>query len=232
MRKNPLEPKLGINFKDKKLLIKALTHRSYLNEHYRENLKSNERLEFLGDAVLELWTTEQLFQHFPKLPEGVLTNIRAAIVCTENLAEKAKANNLGKFLLLSRGEDSGGGRKNPSLLANTFEAVIGAIYLDQGWEAAAKFLKRNLLKMLISLGKKGDIKDAKTKLQEVTQASLKVTPHYKTIKQEGPDHAKIFTVAAYFDKKKITTGKGASKREAEEQAAQKALTITSKNSIL
>lgn len=223
-----LENKLKIKFRNKKLLKQALIHRSYLNENQDPSLASNERLEFLGDAVLELWTTKQLFDRFPGLHEGVLTNIRAALVRTENLAKAAQKINLGKFLFLSRGEDAGEGRKNPSLLANTFEALIGAIYLDQSWEETARFLNRHLLKQLIKLGRGGDVKDDKTKLQEIIQARLRVTPHYKTVKEEGPDHAKVFTVAAYYGKRKITLGKGNSKREAEEEAAKKALTLVRK----
>lgn len=217
-------------FKDKDLLTRALTHRSYLNEHKREKLSSNERLEFLGDAVLELWTTKKLFDHFPSLPEGVLTNIRAAVVCTESLAKTAKKTALGQKLLLSKGEEDGGGRKNPSLLANTFEAIIGAIYLDQGWEKSSKFLDKTLFKKLIRLGRSGDNKDAKTRLQEKTQAMSKVTPHYQILKEEGPGHAKKFTTAVFFEQEQISTGKGNSKREAEEKAAEKALTILAKKS--
>jgi len=225
-----LEKSLGVKFKNRELLKQGLIHRSYLNEVRGKRLESNERLEFLGDAVLELWTTEKLFHHFPDLAEGVLTNIRAALVCTESLAESAQKLSLGKHLYLGRGEDKNGGRKNPSLLADTFEAVLGAIYLDSGWQTAAKFLDRELSKKLLLLGKTGDIKDAKTKLQELVQATKRITPSYKIIKEEGPDHAKVFTSAVYFNKDKIACGKGQSKREAEEKAAQKALTLV-KNRI-
>lgn len=220
-----LEKKLGIEFENRSWLKKALIHRSYLNEAKKKELESNERLEFLGDAVLELWATERLFHHFPKLPEGTLTNIRAALVCTESLAQIAKKLSLGKYLYLSRGEDKNGGRENPSLLADTFEAVTGAIHLDQGWKTVVKFLDHHLLKKLLRLGKMGGIKDAKTRLQETVQAEKKITPHYQLIKEEGPDHNKVFTVAVYFGHKKITLGQGSSKREAEEAAAQKALTL-------
>lgn len=225
-----LEEKLEIKFKNRNLLKKALIHRSYLNEIKEKGLESNERLEFLGDAVLELWTTERLFHYFPNLAEGILTNIRAALVRTESLAQIARKLSLGRHLCLSRGEDKNGGRENPSLLADTFEAVTGAIYLDRGWKTVTKFLDRHLLKKLLKLGETGDVKDAKTRLQEIVQAKKKITPHYQVIKEEGPDHAKIFTVAVYFGKKKITVGRGSSKREAEEAAAQKALTLT-KNQV-
>ncbi len=225
-----LEEKLGVKFKNQTLLKKALIHRSYLNEAKEKSLQSNERLEFLGDAVLELWTTQELFNRFPQLPEGVLTNIRAALVCTESLARAAQKLGLGQYLYLSRGEDKSGGRQNPSLLADTFEAVTGAIYLDQGWPQVQQFLDRHLLKKLIELGRSGDIKDAKTKLQEIIQAERRITPHYRILREEGPDHAKIFTAAVYFHDQQIALGQGQSKRAAEEAAAQKALTLI-KNKI-
>jgi len=223
-----LQQLIGITFKNKKFLGQALAHRSFLNENRGKGLQSNERLEFLGDAVLELWATEQLFFNFPKLPEGVLTNIRSAIVCTESLAETAKSFDLGKYFLLSKGEELGGGRNNPSLLADTFEALVGAIYLDSGKDAANDFLNRYLLQKILNLGRKGNIKDAKTRLQEIVQAVKKLTPYYKVEKEEGPDHAKIFTCAVYFGDKKIACGRGLSKKESEEQAAEKALTILEK----
>lgn len=221
---------LDIRFKNSQLLKRALTHRSYLNEHKEKGLESNERMEFLGDAILEFWATEQLFNLFPQLPEGVLTNIRASLVCTESLANIAKKIKIGESLLLSKGEDEGGGRCNPSLLADTFEAIIGAIWLDQGWLKVNQFLEKNLLSRLISLGKLGDNKDAKTKLQEEVQAMIKITPYYQVIKEEGPDHNKKFTVAVHFGEKEIAQGKGDSKREAEEDAANQALTILGKKS--
>jgi len=227
-----LQKIIKVKFKDPAILKKALTHRSYLNENRGKNLKSNERLEFLGDAVLELWATKELFDRFPQLPEGVMTNIRAAVVRTETLAEASKTYGFGDFLLLSRGEDEGSGRKNQSILANTFEAIVGAIFLDQGWSKTSDFLKASLLKKLIKLGKKGDAKDSKTKLQEKIQADLRITPTYKILKESGPDHDKQFTVAVLFDNKKIAIGRGRSKREAEETAADKALTLIKKKSII
>lgn len=221
-----LAKKLGLNFNDEKRLVEALTHRSYLNEHRQKSTFSNERLEFLGDAVLELWVTKKLFETFPGKNEGVLTNVRAALVRTEGLAETAKGLAIGGFLLLSKGEDDGGGRENLSLLADTFEAIIGAIYLDLGWEETDKFLAKTILDKLITLGKQEEIKDAKTKLQEIAQAKLKITPYYKIVEEEGPDHAKMFTAAVYFDQKEVATGTGLSKKEAEEKAAGKALTLS------
>lgn len=226
-----LEKQLGIEFKNQDLLRQALIHRSYLNE-VEKDLKSNERLEFLGDAVLELWTTKHLFDNFPQLPEGVLTNIRAAIVCTSSLAEIAQELDLGSFLYLSKGEEKSGGRENPSLLADTFEALIGALYLDQGWEQTDKFLKNLLFQKLKKLGKKGNVKDAKTLLQEIIQEKLKITPKYRTLKEHGPDHAKVFTAAVFYNNDQIAEGKGKSKREAEEKAAQAALTKLTKTGTI
>lgn len=222
-----LQKQLGIKFRNQALLKQALIHRSYLNET-EQDLNSNERLEFLGDAVLELWTTETLFEDFPELSEGILTNIRAAVVCTTSLAETAKKLNLGKYLFLSKGEVQGKGRENTSLLANTFEAVVGAIYLDQGKKNANKFLDKNLGKKLNKLGKKGDIKDAKTLLQEIAQEKEKITPEYQTLDETGPDHDKTFTSGVFLGESQIAVGEGKSKREAEENAAGKALTIINK----
>ena len=219
-----LEEKIKVRFKNKGLLKTALTHRSWLNENHKIKAKSNERLEFLGDAVLELWATKTLFLQFPRLNEGHLTNIRAAIVRTESLAKKGKELHLGEFLFLSKGEEKTGGRNNTSLLANTFEALVGAIYCDQG-NKVEKFLDELLLKDLLAWGKKGDAKDCKTLLQEKAQTKLKLTPHYQLIRQKGPDHNRTFTTAVLFGDKKICLGKGKSKKESEESAARKALTI-------
>lgn len=219
-----LQQKINIQFNNPNLLKRALTHRSYLNEIRKKKLKSNERLEFLGDAVLELWATEHLFHLFPEKSEGKLTNIRSAIVCTKSLAEIAENINLGKYLLLSKGEDNGGGRDNPSLLADTFEAVVGAVYQDQGWQVTSEFLNQNLLAKLKKIGERQEVKDPKTKLQEIVQAKLKITPHYQVIKQTGPDHDKEFTAAVFYGKNKITQGQGRSKAAAENAAAERALT--------
>ncbi|MFH1561697.1 MAG: ribonuclease III [Patescibacteria group bacterium] len=227
-----LEKKIGVRFKNQELLKTALTHRSYLNENRQEKLKSNERLEFLGDAVLELWATEKLFSYFSSLPEGVLTNIRAAVVCTDSLAEEGERLKLGEFLLLSRGESRGGGRKNRSLLADTFEALVGAIYLDQGWPSAQKFLNQQLSKKLIGLGEQGNPKDAKTRLQEKLQAQYRLTPSYQISQETGPDHAKHFTVTVSCGTEELTSGQGNSKKEAEEDAAAKALILVEKKGIL
>jgi ribonuclease III len=220
-----LEKNIGVSFNNKNVLENALIHRSWINENRSLNKESNERLEFLGDAILEFWTTKRLFILFPELPEGALTNIRASIVCTDNLAEKSVSMKLGKHLLLSKGEERNGGRDNPSILADLFESIIGAIYVDLGLFQTEKFLSRVLLEEIKKKGSRGDIKDAKTKFQEVAQSEYKTTPIYKIIKESGPDHQKSFQVGAYLGNKKISQGKGLSKRSAEEEAAQKALTI-------
>ena len=218
-----LEKNLNIKFSDRTLLRTALTHRSYLNEHPEYKGESNERLEFLGDAVLELTVSCYLFKSFPKLPEGQLTVLRSAIVSTKTLAKVAKSLNLGQFLFLAKGEEKGGGRSNTTLLANTVEAVIGAIFLDQGLEPVQNFIKEHILALLPQIIKSGAYKDPKSKLQEIVQGKFKNPPIYQVIKEEGPDHAKVFTVAVYVDSKKLGQGKGLSKQEAEEEAAQKAL---------
>ncbi len=225
-----LEKRLRVHFRQPELLEKALTHRSWLNEHRQKTTTSNERLEFLGDAVLELWSSSRLYALFPQYPEGQLTNIRSALVRTQTLALAAKKLHLGKYLRLSRGEEKTGGRQNPSLLENTFEALIGAIYADQGIEAAFKFLDRQLLAKLKLFGKKGNIKDAKTIFQEIAQERMKITPHYQILASQGPEHQKIFTAGAFLETKLIAKGQGHSKREAEEAAAKKALTIFKKQS--
>jgi ribonuclease-3 len=229
---NHLEEKLNIKFKDKALLKRALFHRSYLNEVENQNLRSNERLEFLGDAVLELWTTKQLFDNYPNLPEGILTNIRAAVVCTTCLAEIAEKMNLGDYLYLSKGEEKSGGRKNPSLLADTLEALIGAIYLDQGPRKTKEFLQKIFSQKIKKLAQKGNVKDAKTLLQELIQQKLRITPRYKIIEEHGPDHDKIFTSAVFYNNIKIAEGAGKSKRLAEETAAEKALTLEKKKGTI
>lgn len=223
-----LEEKIGYRFKKKTLLEEALTHRSWLNEHSQEKRSSNERLEFLGDAVLELWITKNLFFLFPSLPEGKLTNLRTALVRTETLAAKASTIGLGKFLFLSRGEEKNQGRTNPSILADAFEALIGAIFVDGGEKASEKFLKKFFLKELKEKGRKGEIKDAKTKFQEIAQAKFKITPTYQVVKETGPDHHKFFKVALLLGKKKIATAGGWSKQEAEEKAAAKGLSLLEK----
>ncbi len=217
---------LKINFKNKNLLKQALTHRSYLNEHRGETLPSNERLEFLGDAILEFLTSEFLFRNFPFLPEGALTNIRSNLVCTNSLAKTAKKLNLGKHLLLSRGEEESGGRENKTLLANTFEALIGAIYLDQNLKIVEKFIYQNLLEEAKKNLKKISVKDYKSLLQETIQAKVKQSPVYQVLKEIGPDHNKTFTIAVSINGQIRGRGVGKSKQEAEQKAARDALEKT------
>jgi len=211
-----------IKFKNPDLLENALVHRSYLNENPDFPFPSNERLEFLGDAVLEQVVSNYLYHNFPALPEGELTALRAALVRTESLAEESRRLGLGKKLLLSKGEEQSGGRDNPYLLANTFEAVIGAIYLDQGIEKARDFISEELLYKTEESLKSGT-KDPKSKFQEVTQAKFGATPSYRVVKESGPPHHRKFVSAAYLQRKKIAEGEGKSKKEAEEAAAREAL---------
>lgn len=213
---------LDLKFKDLKILEQAFYHRSYLNEVQRD-IQSNERLEFLGDSILSFIISAHLFQAREKDAEGELTNLRAYIVKTNSLAHAAKKLNLGDYLRLSKGEELGGGRKNPQLLANTFEALLGAIYMDQGLGAVQKVIEKNLLALFAGELKSGPPKDAKSNLQEIVQEKFKESPHYKILTTRGPDHAKKFTVAVYLRGKEYGRGEGNSKQVAEEQAASQAL---------
>jgi len=219
-----LQTKIGVKFKDPKKLILALTHRSYLNEN-RDLKHSNERYEFLGDAILEYWSSQKLFDLFPEFDEGQLTNLRSLIVCTQNLADIGASFDLGSYILLSRGEETHGGRLNTSLLADTFESIIGAIHLDQGYPAVDKFLTKFLEKNITSLSKKNIYKDAKSQFQEIAQSKRGVTPRYSTISESGPDHQKIFEVGVFLEEELIAKGSGNSKQRAEEDAATKAAKI-------
>lgn len=220
-----LQDVLKVKFKNQKLLENAFVHRSYLNEHPGFSLPSNERLEFLGDAILEFSISKYLYQKYTHAPEGQLTAIRSAIVKTDSLASEARKLNLGDYLLLSKGEEEGGGRKNPYLLANTFEALIGAIFLDQGMDKTEKFLKENLFYKIAEVVKGGEIKDPKSLFQELTQEKFSVTPTYRVLSEEGPAHAKIFRVGVFLRKEKIAEGKGRSKQEGSEEAAREALEV-------
>ena len=218
-----LEQKLELKFKNKDLLKEALTHRSYINENPSWKLPHNERLEFLGDAVLELAVTENLFKEYPNAPEGELTSIRAALVNYQMLSQIAKNMELDNFIFLSRGEAKDTGKAREVILANAFESLLGAIYLDAGYETAEKFVRRMVLVHTGEVMEKGLYKDPKSLLQEITQEKLKVTPNYKILSERGPDHAKIFRVGAYFDERLIAEGEGSSKQEAEIEAAKNAL---------
>jgi len=222
MRLEALEKKLKLKFINPQLLAQALVHRSYLNEA-QQKTGSNERLEFLGDAILSFVISDWLFQKFPHYPEGELTNLRSNIVRTSALAQIARELELGDYLLLSKGEKELGGNQNPSLLADTLEAVIGAIYLDQGVDQVRRFIREKFSSLVTKITQKGEFKDAKSLLQEKLQAEFKQTPIYKTLDEEGPDHNKIFTVGVYLQRKLLAQGKGKSKQEAEEAAAKAAL---------
>lgn len=217
-----LEKLIGIEFSNKDLLRNAFIHRSYLNEHKKSKLTSNERLEFLGDAVLELVVTEYLYCNYPN-PEGELTNWRSALVKGEMLAKVASGLDLGEYLFLSRGEENSGGRTKDYLLANTFEALIGVIYLEKGYQKAQEFIKKFLLVHLEGILEKGSHIDAKSKFQELAQEKVGITPSYQLLHDEGPDHNKIFTMGAYIDNRIVGKGKGGSKQSAEQKAARDAL---------
>ncbi len=214
--------KLGINFKNINLLKTALTHRSYLNEHRGKNLEHNERLEFLGDAVLELATTRYLYSHFDK-PEGELTNLRAALVKGESLAKISEELNINNFLFLSRGEKKTNGRSHNYILADALEAIIGAIYLDQGFSATEKFITKHIIKELPAIIDNQLYRDSKSLFQEKAQEKMGVTPNYKLIAESGPDHNKHFKVGAYLGSSLVAEGKGESKQEAQQDAATKSL---------
>lgn len=222
---NPFEAKIGVTFVNKQLLEAAFTHRSYLNENRRVGAEHNERLEFLGDAVLELVVTEFLYKKYPEKPEGELTAFRAALVNTVSIAEAATTLGMNEFLLLSRGEAKDTGRARGIILANAFEAVIGAIYLDQGYDASRDFIDAQLFHKTDAVVEQRLWQDAKSKLQEVSQERLSVTPTYELVNQTGPDHDKTFVVAAYLGREKVALGEGRSKQEAEQDAAQKALVV-------
>lgn len=217
-----LEKKLGIIFKKKSLLVESLTHRSYLNEN-PEYKQSNERLEFLGDSVLSLLTSTKLFQLFPQFPEGQLTNLRSNLVRAKTLATVSKTLGLGDYLLLSHGEEKSGGRANESLLADLFEAVLGAIYLDRGIETASKFLEKELFSLIPTAAQETSIFDYKSRLQEKTQEQTQASPQYKVAKETGPDHDKTFTVAVFLKDKLLAEGSGKSKQDAQQEAAHIAL---------
>lgn len=217
-----LERGLGTKFKKIALLEMALTHRSYLNEH-KEVKISNERLEFLGDAVLQFLSSHFLYGKFANLPEGELTNLRAALVCTPSLAEISRKLSVGGYLNLSRGEEDSGGRSREYILANAFEAILGAIFLDQGLEKAERFLETNLFPQIDQIYQSQSYKDDKSRFQELSQAKYNQTPEYKEIHAWGPDHDKRFLMGVYLSDKLFGQGQGLSKQKAEQEAARDAL---------
>ncbi|KKR19519.1 MAG: Ribonuclease 3 [Parcubacteria group bacterium GW2011_GWE2_39_37] len=218
------EKVIDTTFKDKSLLRQSVVHRSYLNEHPDFDVHHNERLEFLGDAVLEIVVTEYLFNQFPETPEGDLTNWRASLVNAKMLALVAKELSIEKFLYLSKGEAKDKNSKaRQYILANAIEAIIGAIYLDQGIEAAKKFIEERIIFRLKDILDNKLYLDPKSKFQEKAQEIQKLTPHYKILNETGPDHDKIFEVGVYLGDEYIAKGKGSSKQEAQVDAAAKGL---------
>lgn len=216
---------LGVSFADVKLLKEALTHRSYLNENTSWDVPHNERLEYLGDAVLELIVSEELFHRFKDSEEGELTSIRAALVNTGRLGAVAHTMQLDEWVFLSRGEAKDSGKAREIILANAFEAVLGAVYCDQGYTAAKGLVTRFLLPSLTEVMEKKLYVDPKSLLQEIVQEKKKITPSYKVLRDEGPDHQKRFFVGVFFEDTLVAQGDGFSKQEAETAAARSALKI-------
>ena len=219
-RFHEFESVISYRFKDMKLLIQALTHRSYANENNLKKIENNERLEFLGDAVLEIVTSDYLYRKYPTRLEGELTKFRASIVCEPTLAEFAREINLGDYLLLGKGEDSSGGRKRDSVLSDAVEALIGSIYIDGGIEPAKVFIESTLL---LDVETRKRFVDSKTHLQEHIQQISDIPIEYRVISETGPDHNKSFTVHVTHDGKVIGVGEGRSKKSAEQRAAFDAL---------
>ncbi len=218
-----LETKIGYSFQNKDLLTLALTHSSYANEHKLGRLCYNERLEFLGDAALELVISKFIYHRFTQMPEGELTKLRASVVCEGSLAAKAKEVSLGNFLRLGKGEEATGGRKRESVLADAFEALIGAVLLDGGMEAVENYILRLMTDVVEEKKLHFRDMDYKTKLQEVIQKNSKIPLVYEIVGEEGPDHGKEFFATVTHDKQLLGSGKGHSKKEAEQNAAKAAL---------
>ncbi len=218
-----LEDNFSIEVKDRDIFKRAFVHRSYVNENREKKIEHNERLEFLGDAVLELAVTDYIYDNYPKKGEGVLTNWRAALVRGSNLAQAANKLDLGNYLRLSKGEEKSGGREKEVILAGTFEALIGAIYLDQGYMKAEKFIQTEIITYLESIIKEGKHIDPKTYFQELAQDKYGITPAYEVVSEAGPDHNKVFKIAVFLDEKKVGLGEGSSKQKAEASAAKNAL---------
>lgn len=217
------EEKLGAKFHNQDILLQAFVHRSYLNENPKFRLSHNERLEFLGDAVLELAVTEFLYERYPEKPEGELTSLRAALVNAKMLASIADELGMNEYLLLSRGEAKDTGRARHYLLANAIEALIGAIYLDQGYEGAKKFIEKSVIIKISDVIEKKLFRDPKSVFQEIAQDKVSITPNYEVIKEWGPDHDRHFIVGLYLKDELVTEGEGHSKQAAEVNAAEKGL---------
>lgn len=220
---DPFLNKLGITFSDKKLVRQAFTHRSYVNEHRDENIEHNERLEFLGDAVLELVMTDFLYKKYPDRTEGDLTSYRAALVNTISISDAAVKLNMNDCLLLSKGESKDTGRARQYILANTYEAFIGALYMDQGYDAAQKFIADTLFHKTDEIVANRLWQDSKSRFQEVAQEKEGITPSYNILEDSGPDHDKVFIVGVFLDKEMVGKGQGNSKQDAEQKAAENAL---------
>lgn len=219
-----LESKININFDDRTLLENVFIHRSYLNEHKSSQISSNERLEFLGDSVLSLITSVYLFKNYPNLKEGDYTEIKSAIVKMESLAEASKKIGLNDYLLLSKGEEKGDGRENNNIMADCFEALIAAIFLDKSFEVAYTFVVGFLFKDKLDYLLKNNLYlSSKSKLQEIIQRKYKKTPIYKVLEEKGPEHKRIFKIGVVFNNKMLGVGSAPSKKEAEEEAAKEAL---------
>jgi ribonuclease-3 len=222
---NPLQEfqdRLGLTFQDISLLERAFIHRSYLNEHPKLGLEHNERLEFLGDAVLELVVTDYLYRHYPN-PEGDLTNWRSALVKTESLAAVAEQLGIAQYFKLSRGEAKGNARSHALISANATEALIGAVYLDQGYDTAKQFITDHVISRLADILETGAWLDPKSRFQELAQEQYGLTPNYRVLEESGPDHDKIFTIGVYVGDKLFGKGEGSSKQAGQQGAAQAAL---------
>lgn len=220
-----LQALLSVQFNDVKVLLSAITHRSYLNEHREATQEHNERLEFLGDAVLELVVTDFLFNKYLDKPEGELTAVRAALVNTVSLSESSTKLGINDYLLMSKGEAKDTGRARNYILANAFEALIGALYIDQGYEAAKDFIAKHLFSKTEKIVDKQLWQDPKSRFQELAQEQTNITPTYETLGQVGPDHDRVFTVGVFLGKEKVAEGQGRAKQEAEQEAALKAMEV-------
>lgn len=218
-----VEKILGHDFADKSLITSAITHRSYLNEHREADWEHNERLEFLGDAVLELVVTRFLFDKYPKKPEGELTAVRAALVNTVSLSAASEKLNVNEYMLMSKGESKDTGRARAYILANAFEAFVGALYLDDGYDRAAQFIGDSLFAKTEDIVERRLWQDPKSRFQELAQEHYSTTPTYDTLSTDGPDHDRTFTIGVFLKKNKVAEGTGRSKQEAEQAAAEAAI---------
>ncbi len=219
------ETKLGVSFNDLSILQRAFIHRSYINENKEKGLEHNERLEFLGDAVLELVVTDFLFKKYPHKTEGELTAYRASLVNTTSLSEASALLGVNEYLLLSKGEAKDTGRARQYILANTFESIVGALYVDQGYTASEKFIGDSLYGLIENIVSNRLWQDAKSYFQEKAQEHVSVTPRYELVEERGPDHNREFVIGVYIGKSMIAKGKGRAKQEAEQEAAKAALEV-------